>query len=158
MTYRRATLDDLEPIVQLIARADAQSGEWVPGGMPHPLTVDYDRDRLLRHIPDEEGFSEVAEVAGSLTGFVNFEPREGVAHVSYVFVDPGFQRRGIGRELLTHAVEVARGRGFPSATLVTAEPNRHARRFYEREGWALTGRVTFNDEIELEMVEYGLDL
>ena len=158
MTFRRATPDDLEPIVQLMARADARSGDWVPGGEAHPLTVGSDRVRLRRRIPDEDGFSEVAEEDGRLVGFVNFEDREGVVHVSYLFVDPEFQGRGIGRELLGHAVDVARERGFPSATLVTAVANARARRFYEREGWALTGRRVFNEEIGLEMVEYSLML
>lgn len=158
MTFRAATLDDLEPIVQLMARADAQSGDWVPGGKAHPLTVASDRIRLRRRIPDEEGFSAVAEEDGRLAGFVNFENRAGVVHVSYLFVDPEFQGRGLGREMLGRAVDVARDRGFPTATLVTAVANARARRFYEREGWTPTGVRVFNEEIGLEMAEYGLEL
>ena len=158
MTFRGATLDDLEPIVQLMARADARSGEWVPGGRPHPLTVGSDRIRLRRRIIEESGFSEVAEIDGQLAGFVNFENREGVAHVSYLFVDPGFQGRGIGREMLTRAVGAATRAGFSNATLLTATANSRARAFYEREGWTLTGGAVFNEEIGLEMLEYGRSL
>jgi len=158
LTFRRATLDDVEAAVEVIARADAQSADWAPDGRAHPVTTGSDRRRLLSRIPDEEGFSEVAEDGGRLAGFVNMEPRVGVAHVSYVFVDPAFQGRGIGRQLLAHAVEAARGRGFTRGTLVTAEANARARQFYEREGWTLTGRKVFNEELALEMVEYGLAL
>lgn len=158
MTFRTATLDDVESIVELMARCDAQSAAWVPGGRAHPLMEDSDRRRLLRRIPAADGFSQVAEVDGRLAAFVSFEPREGVAHVPYLFVDPEFQGHGIGRELLARAVEAARAAGFARATLVTAAANTRAQLFYEREGWTPTGEVIFNDEIGLEMLEYGLQL
>lgn len=158
MTFRPATLDDLEEILAIIARADAQSGAWAPGGRPHAVAAQRDRERVSQRLAARDDHSEVAMVGGRLAGFVNVDPRDGVAHISYLFVEPHFQGRGIGATLLERAVADSRRRGFARATLHTAVLNARARRFYERARWAATGEVTFHEEIGLEMAHYALEL
>jgi ribosomal protein S18 acetylase RimI-like enzyme len=158
LTFRKATLDDIEEVVQLVARADRQSAAWAPFGEPHGTSIEGDRRRLSQRIPDPRNHSEVAEEEGRMAGFVNVQPRGADAHVSYLFVDPEFQGRGVGAQLLERGMAAATARGFTHATLVAAVRNAGARRFYERNGWVATGRVVFNEEIGLDMAEYERDL
>ena len=62
------------------------------------------------------------------------------AHISNLWVDPVFQREGIGR-LLLHAVEQDIFRaGFDVSTLETHAENGGAIRFYAREGYVVVWR------------------
>ena len=59
---------------------------------------------------------------------------------------------------LRAAVAEALTRGFSHMRLWTPEGAARARRFYEREGWTLTGRVHRRSDFGLPMVEYGRDI
>lgn len=72
----------------------------------------------------------VAEVAGKLVGFGHAVAGEVVA----VFVDPAWTRRGVGRQLLTHALALAQG---PEQRPVFLEATLNARSFYERCGFQM---------------------
>ena len=158
MRFRAATTGDLEAVLAIIARADEQSGDWAPGGRPHAPSADYDRARISSMLAGDASYNEVAEADGSVVGFVNGHPRGEVVHISYLFVDPDHQGRGIGTQMLEHAVEAAARNGHRRATLNTAVLNRRARDFYERAGWIDTGGRSHNAEIGLEMADYALEL
>ncbi len=104
-----------------------------------------DRDALLQH-PDaidvpleqiEAGHVFVAESAGTIVGFAAVIPRtDGNAELDALFVEPGCWRRGIGRQLVGHAVEVARARGAEALHVIG---NPHAEAFYRSSGFETTG-------------------
>ena len=48
----------------------------------------------------------------------------------------------------------ARARGFAAMRLFTPAPQARARRFYEREGWALARPPAFDERMGLEIAEY----
>jgi GNAT superfamily N-acetyltransferase len=73
----------------------------------------------------------VAEIDGRLAGFYGFEPLEDGVGLDYMFVDPEFIGRGVGRALMDHAVALARELGHATLTIV-ADPN--AEGFYRRLG------------------------
>ena len=73
----------------------------------------------------------VAEVDGQVAGFYGFEPLPDGVGLDYMFVDPDFVGRGVGRALMDHAVALARELGHDSLTIV-ADPN--AEGFYRRMG------------------------
>jgi GNAT superfamily N-acetyltransferase len=56
-----------------------------------------------------------------------------------LYVDPGSWGAGYGAALDAAVREDLGEHGFPDATLWVLEANERARRFYEREGWALDG-------------------
>jgi ribosomal protein S18 acetylase RimI-like enzyme len=62
-----------------------------------------------------------------------------VRMVSGLAVGPGFQRRGLGRELVDAAIAEARRRGARRLTLRVLGPNDGARRLYERAGFVVEG-------------------
>jgi GNAT superfamily N-acetyltransferase len=73
----------------------------------------------------------VAEIGGRVAGFYGFEPLPDGVGLDYMFVDPEFIGRGVGRALMDHAVALARELGHENLTIV-ADPN--AEGFYQRMG------------------------
>jgi GNAT superfamily N-acetyltransferase len=67
-------------------------------------------------------------------------------------VHPDYQGRGVAGELLIAAEEELRAEGCTRVTLDTTTPLVRARRFYEKHGYATSGRVT--DFFGMPLVEY----
>lgn len=109
------------------------------------LANEGDREALERH-PDAidlpvhqilTGGVFVAEDSGTLLGFSAILPREdGDTELDALFVEPGDQRRGVGRLLVEHCVKAARLAGS-SALHVVGNP--HARQFYLACGFDIVG-------------------
>jgi ribosomal protein S18 acetylase RimI-like enzyme len=72
---------------------------------------------------------------------VGFSYRSG-ALIEDLWIDPPFQRQGIGPELLRAQVAAIAGDGYRTASLECLEANLRARRFYEREGWRAVYRYS----------------
>jgi len=75
-----------------------------------------------------------AEEDGNLIGFVAGDPRpsQGLAWIATIGVDPGYQRRGIGRALLNACEEQIK---LPLVKLTVRLSNRVAVSLYEKEGY-----------------------
>lgn len=71
----------------------------------------------------------VAEVDGTVVGFVSIDPSEG--YIDALFIDDAWCNRGIGSALLREALHRLKG----SAQLACAARNAAARAFYEHKGW-----------------------
>lgn len=148
---RWATLADRAALEELQRRASMSN----PG----------DRDALLLNpgaidVPLEQITARqvlIAEQEGSMVGFAAAVPRpDGDADLDALFVEPTLWRRGIGRLLLEHSVALARDAG---ATVLHVVANPHAREFYLRCGFALTGsaRTRFGDALSIERPIGGSD-
>jgi ribosomal protein S18 acetylase RimI-like enzyme len=89
----------------------------------------------------------VAEGSGGIVGFVMFsasrddDASDDTGEIPMIYVDPGLFGRGVGRSLLSHAMDALWALGFLRATLWVMKGNKHARRFYERLGWSWDGTV-----------------
>jgi N-acetylglutamate synthase-like GNAT family acetyltransferase len=104
-----------------------------------------DRDALLAN-PDaielpldqlECGNVFIAEAAGSPVGFAALVFRaNGEADLDALFVEPDLWRCGVGRALIEHCVDVARGAGSRALHVVG---NPHAERFYSAVGFEVVG-------------------
>src|SRR6478736_777145 len=104
-----------------------------------------DRDALLANpdaiaLPIEQlatGCVFVAERDGVVAGFAAVLPRpDGGAELDALFVAPHLWKQGIGRRLVEHVAEGARGR---SAAFLHVIGNPHAERFYVCCGFQVTG-------------------
>jgi GNAT superfamily N-acetyltransferase len=74
---------------------------------------------------------------GAVQGFSAADPRDG--SICALFVDPSYERRGIGRALLPFACNVLKESGHATAVLTT-EAGTRAERFYRTDGWTEVGR------------------
>ena len=63
---------------------------------------------------------------------------ENQIELDHLFVDAGIQRQGIGSQLLRHAMETARNRGFASMRLIS---DANAPGFYEKFGARRIGEI-----------------
>lgn len=73
---------------------------------------------------------------GQILGFSAGDPRDGT--IWALFVDPGSERRGIGRALFEAACDTLRRAGHRTAMLTTDSGTR-AERFYRAAGWKIVG-------------------
>lgn len=73
----------------------------------------------------------VAEENEKLFGFAAVVEADGQAHLYELSVRHAHQKRGIGRDLVSHAFDVARDHGFKAMTLTTCHDLKFNRPFYE---------------------------
>ena len=74
----------------------------------------------------------------SLPDEVSMSPQ---AFVAYMAVEPGAQRRGIGRALLNAAEDLARERGLPTIAMMVTESNAPALELYTSSGYRTERRL-----------------
>jgi ribosomal protein S18 acetylase RimI-like enzyme len=73
---------------------------------------------------------------------VFFNPGTGLeAEVAEVFVEPAYRSQGLGKRLLTRAVQLFRERGVTFACVWTRESNPQAVRLYEQAGFQRTEQL-----------------
>ena len=78
----------------------------------------------------------------------------GLAHFRQLFVTRAHWGTGLATRLHAAALDEARLRGFTAMRLFTPAAQERARRFYEREGWALARPPAFEERIGLDIAEY----
>ncbi|MFL5739495.1 MAG: GNAT family N-acetyltransferase [Flavisolibacter sp.] len=89
----------------------------------------------------------VYETEGKIVGFAIADLKEN--NVWAVFIDPSFERRGIGKQLQGVMLDWYFSNTHKTIWLSTA-PNSRAEGFYRKTGWKETGRTNSN-EIRFEM-------
>lgn len=106
-----------------------------------------DRESLLANpdaieLPIEQiadGHVLVAQQDGEIVGFAAVVPRpDGNAELDALFVEPSLWKGGVGRLLVDHCADVARGRG---SRLLHVVGNPHAAGFYTACGFRTSGAV-----------------
>jgi ribosomal protein S18 acetylase RimI-like enzyme len=122
--------------------------------------------RLALEHPPAEYRMWLAEEGGRAIGFAvtgkseDADADERTAELFAIYLDPDHVGTGLGRQMLSHAVDDLRGRGFRTATLWVLETNESARRFYELAGWTQDGATT-SERVDCEMrptVRYRVEL
>lgn len=145
---RRATLADLPALVALTHRCDVSQRGWA-GDVPLPSPAEVQADWRRRFAVAGAVVLVWEDVDAGVVAGAAFSPaREfrdtgaylpGLAHVSAVFVDPPFWRRGIARALLGALDDAMRAAGFETARLWTLEGS-PAESLYAATGWERDGR------------------
>jgi GNAT superfamily N-acetyltransferase len=96
---------------------------------------------------EEDGRGWVAELDGAIVGFAVGNSKKG--NIWALFVEPAYEGRGYGRQLLEVMVAWLWAQGLPYLWLTT-EPGTRAERLYLRTGWRTVGTAA-GGEVRLEL-------
>lgn len=162
MLIRLATLADLPAIVQIYNAA-------IPGRQAtadtEQVTVDSRLEWFKAHDPSSRPLW-VLETAGELRGWLSLSSFYGrpayqaTVEVS-LYLAPGEQGKGIGRQLLQHALGAAPTLGITTLLAFTFGHNLASLKLFERHGftpWGLLPRVAQLDQRECDLSILGLRL
>ena len=101
------------------------------------LLADPSIDLVREYI--QRGSCFVTELEGKAVGtYVLLPTRPGTAELVNVAVDEAFQNRGLGKQLVLHAVEEARARGYKTIEIGTATTSKLQIALYQRCGFHIT--------------------
>lgn len=109
----------------------------------------------------------VAFLYGQLAGTVTYVPGPGpyaegddpdAAWIRMLAVEPGVERRGVGRALTVACIERARAQGRARILLNTGEPQVAAQRLYEGLGFHRLPELDEHVEDDFWLRAYGLEL
>jgi len=158
MTIREAVARDLPAIVRIYNAA-------VPGRMAtadtDPVTVGSRRAWFAEHTGARPLWVAVADDA--VVGWLSFQSFYGrpayraTAEVS-VYVAPGAQRKGVGRELLSRAVDAGPALGLRTLVGFVFGHNAPSLALFEASGfrrWGLLPRIAELDGVERDLVIVG---
>ncbi len=104
------------------------------GREPAPMLADYAALTAAGRV-------HLLELGDRLAGLIVLFARVDHLFVENVAVDPAFHGQGLGRRLMDFAEAAARARGFPVLRLYTNVHMTENFPFYDRLGYAVTGRV-----------------
>mgnify|MGYP002466671441 FL=1 len=128
---RRAMADDFPVLAELWRRSVEATHDFLLPG---------DLERIYAEVADVylPGVNEVwlAEEEGCPVGFLGCDG----AHVGMLFVEPEYFGRGVGKALLRHARDL-----HGALSLEVNEQNARALAFYQRQGFAVTGRSALDN-------------
>jgi len=140
---------------------------WAPVEWRPPPVGEGDLERFAAALARSDVWLMVAVSESEVIGHVALSlstredpgpPPAGGVFVWQLFVRPTWHGRGVATKLMDAAVAEALRRGFSNMRLWTPQGAGRARRFYERERWALTGRAHDRSEFGLPTIEYGLTI
>ncbi|MGN9774237.1 N-acetyltransferase family protein [Micromonospora sp. H33] len=146
VTLRPATAGDLMAVGMLHqrSRVAAYSSFLPPESLTAPSGEEMGRYWTERWSWERDSHRMMlAERDGTLAGFSYVgpddegDPATGLLYALHL--EPAEQGRGVGRALMVDALDAMRSQGWRQAALWVLRGNAHARRFYERGGWAATG-------------------
>lgn len=141
---RPARPEDVEDIVGIGLRSWREGfRDVVPRGlMPDPGGL---RARIRERVAERVPSIAVGVLDGKVLGWITFgasrdaDAAGSVGEVWALNVDPGAWRRGIGRELVTYALDRLARAPFAEATLWTFRDTPRSRSFYEALGFETDG-------------------
>jgi GNAT superfamily N-acetyltransferase len=164
---RRAAPADIEAVMELVRAGIDQYREWAPEFTPPAATPEM-RERLdLLYSDDERAWILLAHAGDELVGLASVstttaaDPRDPGPDTIYLwqmFIRRDWQGRGLAGPMLDRLLAEARRRGKTRIVLWAAEGASQARRFYEREGFALTGERDDENSFGLPLVQYGREI
>lgn len=106
----------------------------------HGLAWSWDEDRVEKCLRNRDCAVLAARDRRRLVGFAIMEFYSIHAHLSLLAVKPGYQRLGIGRQLIEWLEASARTAGIFTVNLELRAMNDGARSFYEKLGYREVGR------------------
>jgi GNAT superfamily N-acetyltransferase len=161
---RRIGPDDVPSIMEVAESAILTYREWAPDWSPIPPSPEI-RERLSGLWEDEtQAWGLLAFAGGEPVGEISLSLRTGVeaevpdpqtVYLWQMFVRRPWQGSGLAGALMDRLLEEARRRGYERILVWTPQGAAQARRFYEREGFELTGEEDPDSSFGLPLVQYG---
>jgi ribosomal-protein-alanine N-acetyltransferase len=106
----------------------------------HGLAWSWNEDRVERCLRNRDCVVLAARDRRRVVGFAIMEFYAIHAHLNLLAVQPGFQRQGVGRQMLEWLEASARTAGIFTVNLELRSANDGARAFYEKLGFKSAGR------------------
>lgn len=106
-------------------------------------------NEMYRSYLTERGKGWVCEFDNIIVGFTIIDKVK--SNLWALFVHPGFEKKGIGRQLHDTMIGWAFTNGMYNISLST-DPGTRAEKFYEAAGWS-RGRMLENGEVEFVMMK-----
>ena len=131
MTLRDAVPDDLDAILAIESKVFGNP--WAPTAF---------LDEIERPMAIVELAVEEARILGFSCTWHVVAAGETEAHLLRIAVDPAFQRRGLGRDLLASVLRRASAHDAGRVLLEVGASNLPARKLYEAAGFSEIGRRT----------------
>ena len=163
--FRHTTPSDAPLVAETVEIGFASYREWAPEWVnPEPSGR---AERLTERLRSPDVWSLLATDGDEVAGHVSIAERSpsalsaappGHAKLWQIFVRPRWQGTGLATLLLRAGEREAIDRGFVRMALWTPRDHMRARRFYEREGWVLSGRRDDESRMGLPLVEYVREL
>jgi ribosomal protein S18 acetylase RimI-like enzyme len=125
LLLRPARADDAQRVADLLIDTRAAFMPYAPSAHTEPEVRAWVQSHLL-----PTGGVMVAEIDGRVAGAMATSVADGLSWIDQMAVDPALVGRGIGTQLLMHAMATL----APPIRLYTFQANHGARRFYERHG------------------------
>ena len=160
-TIRPATREDMPAVVGIYNWAINQTFATIES---EPLSAEeaaewWDatvKQRMVTLVADEDG---------DVVGWARLLPwkQRGFEVVEdLVYVDPLYQKRGVGRELLAQLIEAARGTGCRTIVASVAADNRAGLRLHQAQGFEVVGTLKnaaykFSRWMDITLVQRPLD-
>jgi L-phenylalanine/L-methionine N-acetyltransferase len=145
ITVREATVADAATLVEHLQALAAEPGISLPLAPGEVATVEQEKAVLESFADSEHAIMLIAQAEGQLVGELSLRTistRRAVKHVATLgmSVKAGWRRKGVGRELLSAALEWAPTAGIRRVELYVYARNTPAIALYERFGFATEGR------------------
>lgn len=163
VVIRRANLDDADAIAKVhVASWHAAYRGILSDEQIEARTVERRRAQWAASVEQPDRITLVAcDEGGTIQGFASTLLLDGSdggfqSYLQTLYLDPGAQQRGIGRELLRATAIELRSAGIRNMALRTLRLN-PARQFYERLGARLAPEGIANDEGQFDDVVYAFD-
>jgi [ribosomal protein S18]-alanine N-acetyltransferase len=109
-------------------------------GKESPEAAKWSKESYLKHSEDSGAVFFVTEEGGGITGFLVGRIVGDQGEIFNLAVKQGNRRLGRGKALISKATEEFESRGVKNVYLEVRESNTGAIAFYERQGFANTGR------------------
>lgn len=163
-SIRRARPPDAATLATTLAEAFDSYRVWAPTGWSPPDHTAEATDALALALSRADVWCLVARCDGNPAGHVALAPRTavqpedaptGTVNLWQMFVRQAWHGRGIASLLMLSAIAEARRRGYTRIRLWTPRDAARARRFYEREGFTLTGNEREESPLGIAIVEYA---
>lgn len=135
---RKAVMEDVEAIVDCLGRAFAEyERAYTPGAFADTVP---DASAIRRRI--KEMCVLVAVSANRIVGTIGYTVNGTEGHLRGMAVFPEWRGRGAASALLRNVENELRAGGCTVVTLDTTEPLERATRFYEKNGFIASGKVS----------------
>jgi GNAT superfamily N-acetyltransferase len=160
---RRAGPPDVEAVTAVVETGIDGYRAWAPDWTPpQPSPESWERLRtnfasddawILIALDEDDAPVGVVSIAGT-TLAQKEPPPPGTIYLWQMFVRAEWQGTGLAQALMDLAFEEARRRGMSRMVLWAAAGATQARKFYEREGWTLSGERKEDADFGLPLVQY----